>query len=434
MSNNKRRVTQVLSCLAALTLALAACGGNDDDEVRATLIEQVAAQADVSEADATCIIDGALEDHSLSELAELNGDNPPADVQDSVARTTLDCLLNGDSLDDLLDDDEDEADGGAGTNIIGVTESGDADTSGDDPLIGEEAFCAASADYYVTFNAVDSFDESDTAQFQAGFQLMEQQLATALSVAPTPELAEPPAAATEHLAVVVAELQSFGYNFNDFEASERYNAVQNDLAALGEIDGLLGEYLLGPCGLDGPTLDSRAVALAAELSSGSTGSTGSTDQGSSNVPDGYRAVTDPTGRLMVNVPSSWIDTDSSSSANSARMIVAPDADDYQSSWGADGLQMLVTDADADFDWRQPMFETAAFQECTLVDSQPYDDGLYTGWIDTYDACGTNTEAVVIGATDAEQSVEILLEIQFDADSLTSDGDTLGVIIESWIAN
>lgn len=423
-----KTITRMGLGLAGVALAVSACGGGEtDDEVRAMLIEELTVRADVSEQDATCIIDQALEDHSLAELSELNGDSPSAEVQDSVARTTLSCLLDSGGLEDLLDNEGDTEEA-ADESVEGQT----AETVAPTPVAisGQQAFCDTSADYYTAFHAVDLFDESNPGQYRAGFELMQLHLDLAVTLAPTPELAEAPTVAKEHFDVIHGELRSFDYDWNRFEASDRYAPVVDRLAVLDQIDSLLAEYLLGPCQLDRATLDERSTSLAEEI----TASTGTgTATSPSGVPDGYTAVFDPSDRLRVHVPQEWADIKSWSTATSSLMIVAPDAGEYETSWAADGLQMVVTDAGPDFDWRQPMFTTAAAEECSLVDSRPYDDGLYTGWIDTYEACGSTTDAVVIGATDAEHSIEILIEIQFDTEGTAQDAETLNVIIESFMA-
>lgn len=426
-----RRMTLAIAGLG-LGLALAACGGDEsDDEVQAQLVTLIADSSGVSEADAACIVDQALDQYTLTELASLNGSDPDPELTEEVGRISLECLLEGDSLPSLLEDDQEdgEADGEGdeddGTIGIGADAAGQDTDDGAD--VGDEvAFCQASADYWVASNAVNQLDRSDPANVRVAFERLDVRLDQAIAAAPNPQLAEPPLAARGHLTVIHENLAAFDYDWEAFEISEALERITADVAALQEIEDLLEQYLESECGVSLNDLQERGRVEAEAIEAAAGG------QASEERPaDGYRTVTDSSDRLKVDVPNAWGESEESNTAGRIDLTIAPDVDRYRESWATDGMMISMTEASSPVDWRSPMYDTAASSECTLVSSEPYEDALYVGWIDRYEDCGSGSTAVVVGATDADFSFELLVEIQFDSDQVGDDEATLQRVLDTF---
>jgi polyhydroxyalkanoate synthesis regulator phasin len=287
---------RLLALSVALALVAAACGlGSTPEEQRQELIDELVASGSVSENDATCIVDGALEDYTIDELADLNDDDADPVMVQTMTDLTFDCLVGGDAFDDI------------------VEEQG----LGDD---------------------------------------------TSTTVAPTTETTE------------------------------------------------------------AQTTETTAATLATDDAGSSSG--GATD-------DGFVEVTDTTDRLRVSVPASWTDTQTEPSGDGSAITISPDVSTYLTSWAIDGMKFSVTNASSPVDWRGPMETTNAAAECTLVSSEPYSDSLYTGTIDRYESCPGDNTAVVIGATDEDESIELLVEVQFDTVDVGDDAATLQKILDTF---
>lgn len=296
--------------------------------------------------------------------------------------------------------------------------------------LGDASFCNASADYWVAANSGNYINMNSQTELRLVFDSMGIELDQAIAEAPDDELAEPALIAREHLNTIRDVLVEFNWDYTALEGNQSYAAVSPSLVAMGEIDDLLQEYLAGPCNFDQDELERRAeltgdavINHAAEL-----------DAQQQDIPDGgFIEIVDATDRLRVEVPFHWEDVQSEPNGPQSSLTIAPDVSAYLTTWAADGLKMTVSNAPANIDWRSPMFETNAANECTLIDSTPYSDPLYTGWIDRYAGCGGFSTAVVIGATDADLSVEILVEVQFDTIDTEDDDLILSEIINSFQA-
>lgn len=344
-------------------------------------------------------------------------------------------------------DDTEALDTGIG---ISVDQSSDdqgsdgSDSDNSDPalevsedFVADEAFCAASGRYWTAAGAGPHIDRDSPVEVDMLWALTDSRLDEAIALAPDEKQARPALAAREHFEVVYAALQNENYNLDALEAGDLYREVEPSLKMLLEINELLGAFLIGPCGYTKEGLLAAAEdtgnnvgQLAAEASGGEE-AVGSVD---GDYSGDYIEVAGSSARLSVQVPIDWEDVQSGPTGNGSVLTVAPDVSEYLSTWRADGLHMSVIDATSPIDWRQPMYETSASSECTLVNSVPYSDALYTGWIDRYDDCGGGpATAVVIGATDEDFSVEILVEVQFDNVDTQNDEATLVQILDTFMA-
>lgn len=410
---------------------LAACGETtSDDDVQSQLVTLIADSSGVSETDASCIVDQALDRYTLDELAALNGGDADPEIQEEVGRITLACLLESDNLDTLLSDDsESDSDTDTDDGAEDVGASGRVTTVGSSTNTDDRAgFCEASAAYWVGSNAVNHLDRSDPARIRVAFERLDERLDRAITLAPSAQLAEPPMAARAHLTVIHKNLAAYDYDWERFDGSQELRAITSDVAALQSIEGLLQEFLERDCGLGLAELQDRGRAEAADITA-----IAARDELDDEVPaDGFISVADGSGRLEVEVPEGWKDVDETIGDGRLSLVIGPDAGRYDETWAIDGMRISVADASSPVDWRSPMYDTAASSECTLVSSEPYEDPLYRGWIDRYEDCGTTSTAVVVGATDENFTLQILVEVQFDGVDDATDGPVLQTILDTFI--
>lgn len=141
-----------------------------------------------------------------------------------------------------------------------------------------------------------------------------------------------------------------------------------------------------------------------------------TDDQVEETGDGYlgpvRQVLDDTSGIWLTVPEAWLEVASGASPD-RWIVVAPDLDALNTTWQADGVSLRVADVDPGTAWsgeREP--DEPAWQDCSLVSSDDYDDGVHRGTLTWFDGCGeSETEAAVLLATIADESLEIVLEMQ-----------------------
>ncbi|MGH1491311.1 MAG: hypothetical protein ACRBK7_18255 [Acidimicrobiales bacterium] len=301
------------------------------------------------------------------------------------------------------------------------------------------AFCEASADYWVASNASDRIDIDRPGEVSMLYKLMDTRLDTAISLAPSEELAEPALVAREHFTRLHDAASEARFDLDVLETGSVYDDLEPSLKILIDIDNRLGTYLVGPCGYNRDSLEAGADSVAVDIARLVDDVLADSEEVDSGRPDGdypgdYIEIADSADRLKVEVPIHWEDTQSEPSATGTALTIAPDVAAYFTTWKADGIKLTVSDAAGALDWRQPMYETNASVECTLISSAPYSDSLYTGWIDRYDNCaGGPASAVVIGATDEDFSLEILVEVQFDNVDTQNDEATLTQILDTFKA-
>jgi hypothetical protein len=299
-------------------------------------------------------------------------------------------------------------------------------------------FCEASADYWVASASASFIDVERPGEVSMLYQLMETRLNRAISLAPSPELAEPALVAREHFTIVYAAVEEARFDLDVVQSGQQYEDIEPSLRTLIEIDDLLETYLVGPCDYALSSLEGGVLSLADDIARLVDDVLVDSDTGDDSIDGDYSGdyieIVDSADRLKVEVPIDWEDTLSEPTANGSALTIGPDVSAYFTTWRADGIKMTVTDATRPIDWRAPMYETNASSDCTLIDSTPYSDSLYTGWIDRYDNCaGGPASAVVIGATDEDFSVEILIEVQFDDIDTQNDEATLAQVLDTFQA-
>jgi hypothetical protein len=131
----------------------------------------------------------------------------------------------------------------------------------------------------------------------------------------------------------------------------------------------------------------------------------------------YQLVTDSTGTLQLEIPVEWdsydLDgfVDDTGTTSGIGVGGSPDEAAFDTTWSVPGVRFLA----------QPYSETtypeyleaASYPSaCTDGGTSDYDDGLYTGQAQVWEDCGgIGTTYVVIAASDADNTVDVVVSIQ-----------------------
>lgn len=443
---------QYLIAGAGLTMVLAACGGGDDgdsDLTRDFIASELMEATGLPEADVNCIVDSALDQFSLEQLATMSGDNPDPAVESEIVGITTDCLLNSDNLDEIIanemsnddDEDADSAPDATDGEPVGLTTGEEATppttappvkappttlppttlppTTEPELQLAGSPFCLASTDYFVAVGALDELIELDASipAHDAAFKRVFDALDRAVDSAPAPELrieAETARAAMITVHDVTSEL---GYDVTDLDPATY--GIDDELGVLEASFDRLEEFLTGFCDEAMSEMDDRAEALAVELIT-----TAGTDSA-----DGV-AVTDDLDRISVEVPASWTSVDGAPGTSIADLVVAVDTEAFLTSWAGDGVRISIVDEGENVDWTSPLSELDHFLACDFLDAETYDDGVYFGTINTFENCGrAGADAAVIIATNTDGfDLAVMVEIQM----ATWDQDSADLILSSFL--
>lgn len=165
---------------------------------------------------------------------------------------------------------------------------------------------------------------------------------------------------------------------------------------------------------------------------------GNADDEESGTPaqtyESYSEVIDASGTLKVELPDAWMDREEGDwiieeEVVGVRMVAAPDLAAFYENWGIPGIafsasQSLITEVSV-----SDLLDAINYSEtCTYGERSDYDDSYYTGFYDTWTACGeANSAAIIIAATpengDHVARVEVYLSGDADFDALDRIRDT-----------
>ncbi|MBK8988901.1 MAG: serine protease [Chloroflexi bacterium] len=208
----------------------------------------------------------------------------------------------------------------------------------------------------------------------------------------------------------------------------------NDKLAVEVLRFSSEEVLAGQ--LNGRVLEqsfSFAQTLQNEASNNDSASTGS----SATTYTDYVAVTDDSGLMTLEIPSTWGEVDGSPWELSGEVIglsvtAAPSLDKFLNSWTTPGVFFGATDQfDVSVDELLDAFEFSS--DCDSGGPRSdYDDSVYTGKYDLWLNCGgTETLLVVMAAEPADRSYLALIMVQVVSDA---DLDALDRILNTFIVN
>lgn len=138
----------------------------------------------------------------------------------------------------------------------------------------------------------------------------------------------------------------------------------------------------------------------------------------------YVAISDNSGRINLEVPSAWTDSDGRvaqmDGAEVFDLIVAEDVDDFVESWGYSGARIS-----ASYDLAATSTEIEVLEgyydlyssECYYEETVSYADAFYTGEYDIYSSCGgTDTTFVVVAVVPENRAFIIWIEAQIVSDA------------------
>lgn len=162
-----------------------------------------------------------------------------------------------------------------------------------------------------------------------------------------------------------------------------------------------------------------ALEAASLPDAGSGG--GSTGGGSAPESSDLTMVTDDSGRISVQVPSSWAEVDGAEYTDDGGNLVydvsvSSSLSGFYETWGTSGVSVAASSdwlssssVDALLDREIAVAESGS---CSIDGREPYSDALYTGSFDWYYNCGgVGTNYVVIAATADDGTHATLVRIQ-----------------------
>jgi serine protease Do len=152
---------------------------------------------------------------------------------------------------------------------------------------------------------------------------------------------------------------------------------------------------------------------------------------------GYTEITDDTGSLYVDVPSSWTDVASGAwnlegTDIGIQVVAAPDLDGYFDTWTTPGIFFGASESLGDSWSLEDLLDYHGFPEaCVDGGRDAYDDGLYAGLWDIWDSCGgTDSSIINVAAQPADGSFIMLVQVQVVTDA---DLDALDQALATFVA-
>ncbi|MCB9127873.1 MAG: trypsin-like peptidase domain-containing protein [Ardenticatenales bacterium] len=151
----------------------------------------------------------------------------------------------------------------------------------------------------------------------------------------------------------------------------------------------------------------------------------------------YTAISDDSGVLQVEVPTSWNDIDGSAwvaddgTELGPAITAAPDIESYSNTWNTPGMEFVALtslDSEMSIDELLSFFDYA--DQCNNGGRYDYEDPLYTGQYDVWEACGgSDTILVVLATQPADGSFYSVVVVQAVTDA---DLEALDQILNTFI--
>jgi serine protease Do len=180
---------------------------------------------------------------------------------------------------------------------------------------------------------------------------------------------------------------------------------------------------------------SFAQTLEQDVADTPADNSGSTAAASYNS---YTIITDDSGTLSLEVPSAWSDVNGGpwevdGQAIGQQISAAPDLNGYSTTWTTPGVVFAVSADIAATYTEEELLDGIDFSsDCTYGGREAYSDNLYSGFYDTWSACGgTDTLFLVIAAEPASGSQTLLVQVQIVTDA---DLEALDYILASFVAS
>ena len=128
-----------------------------------------------------------------------------------------------------------------------------------------------------------------------------------------------------------------------------------------------------------------------------------------------RPIANQAGDIRLFVPLEWAEWIGTVEPGPFTALQASTSiDQFETTWNVSGVLATVGYVGPDAADLPAVLELAtAVGDCVAETSEPYADAVYTGELHLFSQCGgVDTDAAVLVATDAANSVEIALEFQF----------------------
>lgn len=175
------------------------------------------------------------------------------------------------------------------------------------------------------------------------------------------------------------------------------------------------------------TLQSEAADAPANSGSGA-GTAGYTS---------YATISDDSGTLFVEVPTTWADVDGSpwiieGTRLGAQVSAAPSLNEFNTTWTTPGIVFAASADLAGAYTEEELLDLIDFSgSCSYDGREAYSDELYSGYFDVWSSCGgTDTLYLVIAAEPEGGSITLLVQVQVVTDA---DLEALDHILASFVA-
>ena len=220
------------------------------------------------------------------------------------------------------------------------------------------AFCGAGERLLAQAAAIEIVGLDDASTARSLFERVEFSTAAVLLNAPDATVLDDLRRVEEARRRVVPELEAIDFDGTRLGEADDGNAVN---AALGEFAGVTDEIATvfeNRCGTDPARVDDEARALLDVLRSGDPTAPATTAVTPPSPPPSPQSVPDPadpgvvvdlvgvsddSGTISIDVPTSWSDVDGAADGEFRQLIVAPDITTFFSSYDRPGLFALSTE-------------------------------------------------------------------------------------------
>jgi hypothetical protein len=135
-----------------------------------------------------------------------------------------------------------------------------------------------------------------------------------------------------------------------------------------------------------------------------------------SLPDGYVWLVDDTGSITVAVPDTWTDIDTTPQAGSEgqpmpHIAAAPDLAAFREDFDVPGVEFIA--APYIEDQEATIEEFGLERGCAETTVEPYEDPVFTGFVEVGTECGDSGEATwnFIVASPADNSFTALVQVQ-----------------------
>jgi serine protease Do len=146
------------------------------------------------------------------------------------------------------------------------------------------------------------------------------------------------------------------------------------------------------------------------------------DNASGVVYSSYTSITDSTGQIIAEVPVEWSDIDPTPIINddgteTPYIAASTSIDGFYSDYETPGMVFVKLDGSPDISGTLAEFGSTFEGACTDLGIVDYEDPIFTGQYQVWDACaGTDTANVVLVAVPEDRSYEALIIVQLVSDA------------------